>query len=413
MKNLIIISAIVSLILSACKTPKFATNNNDDDVYANPAEDKRLAKLAAEQKAKKDAEDRQKTDEQLLIQKTKDDSNPLYKDPSYSQDDYYDYKYASRLRRFNTPIGGAGYYDNYYTNQYYYNQNPYNYGTSIYSSYGYMPSNQFYNYSSGLSMSFGSGFGYPNYYNNPYSYNYYPYYGNSFYGYSPYGYNNYGYNGYGNQGYGFNNGYYANNFNNGGWGYYNAFDPNSNYATVQYGPRESNGGGNGGRSTSAGMAVPEDLENRSSKQFFQTVIQQQEITPRFTESVRQTRTQNEQFRNNANSDVTTSDQINKSPRSTNSQNENSTTSSPTNNSTSASPQRRGFWSGFFNNTSTTDAKTNNSDSSPKRSGTRRINESEINTNTNSNERTSSPNPNNGSSSPRNSGGGGGGNGRPR
>ena len=38
----------------------------------------------------------------------------------YSDDDYYDYAYTARLRRFYTPVVGVGYFDDYYTNMYWY-----------------------------------------------------------------------------------------------------------------------------------------------------------------------------------------------------------------------------------------------------------------------------------------------------
>ena len=52
-------------------------------------------------------------------------------------DDYYDYEYASRLRRFNDYNMGYGYYDDYYTNSYWYNYDPYFWGVSIYTGYNW------------------------------------------------------------------------------------------------------------------------------------------------------------------------------------------------------------------------------------------------------------------------------------
>ncbi|MBK7668086.1 MAG: hypothetical protein IPJ32_12580 [Sphingobacteriaceae bacterium] len=148
MKKVIIIAGIVSLALSACNTSKLVTYS--DDIYANPSEERiEKARLAAEKKkkeeelAKKEAEERAAA---LAAQKAIDDANPAYKDPVYDKDDYYDYQYASRIRRFDNPVNGVGYYDNYYTNYYWYNGNPGMYGTSIYSSYNYWgPSYSNYN----------------------------------------------------------------------------------------------------------------------------------------------------------------------------------------------------------------------------------------------------------------------------
>ena len=53
----------------------------------------------------------------------------------YSDEDYYDYAYTARLRRFYRPMVGAGYYDDYYTNMYWYTYNPDYWGVSIYLGY--------------------------------------------------------------------------------------------------------------------------------------------------------------------------------------------------------------------------------------------------------------------------------------
>ncbi|MBL7920497.1 MAG: cell envelope integrity protein TolA [Bacteroidia bacterium] len=288
MKQILVPVAFFTLLFSGCKTSQITSYS--DDIYSSPKEERRLAKIAEEEKAKRVAAEKLKQEEEALAQKAKDDANPYYQDPQYNSDDYYDYKYASQMRRFNNNslYTGMGYYDSYYTNAYMYNQNPYSYGTSIYSSYNYwMPSNQFYGYSNGLSLVFSTG----NYYgNNGFGYNPYygygntfcgvgnPYWGNPYYDpfynpyfspyYSPY------YAGYMN---GFNNGFY----NGTNWGYYNSFDVNSSYSNMTYGPRGSNGGGNGPRGTNPGMAIPDGMSERT--QFVNAVAVKQETTPRFTE----------------------------------------------------------------------------------------------------------------------------------
>lgn len=306
MKKFLVPVALFALIFSSCKTSQIASYN--DDIYTSPSEEKRLAKIAEEQRAKKEAEEKQKQEEAALAQKAKDDANPYYQDPEYNSDDYYDYKYASQMRRFNNPVSGVGYYDNYYTNAYMYNQNPYNYGSSIYGSYNYfMPSNQFNNYSSGLSLVFSTGnyygnggYGYGGYYgcNNPYwgnpYYNphYNPYYSQGICGYPSFG--NYGYNPYW-AGYynGYNNGFY----NGSNWGYYNSYDVNSSYSNASYGPRGSNGGSNGHRKSTPGMSVD---ESSARQQFINEVAIKQDNTPKFTEVPRKkvTNTPVENFGNN-------------------------------------------------------------------------------------------------------------------
>jgi hypothetical protein len=302
MKKVIIFTGLLVVFFSSCKTSQM--NSFSDDIYAIPSEEKQLARIAAEEKTKKEAEQKARDEEARLAQKAKDDANPYYQDPKSDADDYYDYKYASRLNRFSDPIPGAGYYDSRYTNYYTYNQNPAMFGSSIYSSYNWMPSSQFGYYSTGIGLSYGNsyGYGYPSY-GSSFSYGYgNPYYS---YGYSPfgYGYNPYGYGGFGyydpfystyNSGYnaGYNNGFY----NAGGWGYLNSLDVNSGYG--HYGPRGSNGGGNERRGTTAGMNVPAENERTS---FFKSMAEKQEAAPRFTETGRNVRGNNAIFNNADNS----------------------------------------------------------------------------------------------------------------
>lgn len=301
MKHFVLISVITSILFSSCALKKMGTYS--DDVYANPAiERAEDAKLAAIQKAKDDAYRKRYNDsinDIAIAQKAKDDANPYYKDREFKYDDYYDYEYATRVKRFDNSINGLGYYDNYYTNSYWYNKNPYNYGVSVYNgyswwgnsynNYSYNPSVNFYNnngwgcnngygyngynpYMSGYSSGFNYGynFGYNNgYYGMPYG-NYFGFgYGyNSGYGYNggygnPYGYNPYGYNG------------WNNNYGNNGWGYYNGYDHNSSYT---YGPRSSHGGGNDRQSSNPGMRSTEDsYYNR----YTNAVVEKQEKAVKF------------------------------------------------------------------------------------------------------------------------------------
>lgn len=155
-----------------------------------------------------------------------------YDDDTYNNDDYYDYAYAVRIKRFHQPYIGIGYYDDYYTNLYWYNHNPYCWGTSIYSGYNWwgVPSFGF-----GWSWGWGSigwnwGFPYSGYYGYGYGYGY-PYWGGGSYW---AGYNHGYWNGYW-------NGYYAGN-------YYNSYDVNSHY----YGPRHNRGSSNGAYNNSNG-----------------------------------------------------------------------------------------------------------------------------------------------------------------
>ena len=288
MKKIIFIFTVflISLITSCGTQNKIVAFN--DDVYANPAEDKKeQARLAAIQQQKQDAIKARYNDSVALVntkQKALDDANPNYKERTFKYDDYYDYEYATRLKRFDNNVQGLSYYDNYYTNSYWYNKNPYNYGTSVYNGYSwwgnsyniysYNPSANFY-YNNGWYSSYPS-YGYNGYnpynsYNNSYNNSYMQGYNNGYYNGYNNGWNNYPYYGYGNNYYGYNNynpygNYYGSN-NNGysnNWGYYNGYDNNSSYT---YGPRSSHSGGNNQRSSSAGMTGSTD------NNYYNTLVQ--------------------------------------------------------------------------------------------------------------------------------------------
>ena len=116
----------------------------------------------------------------------------------YISDNYYDFTYSSRIRRFHNPIMyNYGFYSGFYTDYHWYNPDPFYWGSSIYSGYNW---------------------------NSPY-YSFSPYYNY----YSPFHYDYYSWNHHGHHGHhGYNN--YSQNSN-----YYNSYDENS----YSYGPRGS------------------------------------------------------------------------------------------------------------------------------------------------------------------------------
>lgn len=253
----LIVAAALLVSYSSCKTFKDLSKQKDgDDVYFSMKDAKK--ERAAE---KKKAEAEQKRKEEEAAQKQIQENNAkamatspgsdYYNEP-FDYDDYYDYEYAARLRRFHSSAPSPNYYDNYYTNSYYYNQNPNYYGASVYNSYSFWgPSAYAYHYCPSAYFYYNSGWAWGTgmYYGNPYGYGgYYDPWANQGWGYNPYysyyggwnsGYCNYGYNpwGYGYNPYGYGNGYgYGNNYGNGNNNYYyNSYDENSDY----YGPRHS------------------------------------------------------------------------------------------------------------------------------------------------------------------------------
>jgi hypothetical protein len=173
----------------------------------------------------------------------------------YSQDDYYDYAYTARMRRFYNPYYGYSYYDPIYTNNYWYDYNPVNWGVSIYSGYSWWaPSYCYYSpfaYSPGITFGVSIGWGVPCYSNWYYPSFYSPWsYGCGYYG------NGWGYNGWGHHGYynGYNNGYlagYNQGYYDGSWGLSNPYYYNSYDGNFHYGPRGSSVGGNTPRPNSS------------------------------------------------------------------------------------------------------------------------------------------------------------------
>lgn len=232
------------ILFFSCSSLKQISFYDDTDSYVNIKEEKRK-KMEMLAQQKKQAEERQKQiQDSIAKEQEKINNNPYYKEPNYNKDDYYDYEYAARIKRFYNPVNGLGYYDNWYTNYGFYGAP--NYGSSIYMGYGnYSPymgygynwGNPYYSY--GLGTCWGSPYYSPFYGNywgyspwmSPYgNFGYTPYYGyGNYWGYSPY----YGMGYYPYYGYGYNP------------YYYNSQDINS----MTYAPRTSHEGFNSPRTT--------------------------------------------------------------------------------------------------------------------------------------------------------------------
>ena len=239
--------AIVAAGTACNPTYQAGSAGNTDDVYYTPGDDARQAasapapaQQAPSQGTRQDNYDRTNASGEngtvnnddyyspSSTTRTSDGSGNTYiTNNYYNSDDYYDYAYSARLRRFYTPVYGYGYYDPFYTNSYWYDYNPVSWGVSIYLGYNWWaPSYFYYSPFAYPSWGFSFGWGYP-------SYGWgYPYYG---YGY-PYPYYGYGYPGYGYgypghcYGYGYGCGYGYNPC------YYNSYD---HYNNIYYGPRGS------------------------------------------------------------------------------------------------------------------------------------------------------------------------------
>jgi hypothetical protein len=96
-------------------------------------------------------------------------------------DNYYDYSYSSRLRRFHRPMRYSNYYGGIYTDYYWYTHDPFYCGTNIYYGYNwYSPYYSYYSYSPYYHNYFYTPYFYGNYYSN-----YYANYGNGYHYFSP------------------------------------------------------------------------------------------------------------------------------------------------------------------------------------------------------------------------------------
>jgi hypothetical protein len=190
-------------------------------------------------------------------------TNNYYNGDNYDlENEYYDYEYSSRIKRFRRNQGTYGYYDDYYTNYYWYDANPNNYGTSIYTSYnwwnpGYSVGNVGWSYYGGWNLGWSWGWGYSGNFGHCGT----GFYGNNgFYGSSYWGGHNH-----------HNSGYYASN------NYYNSYDNNSHY----YGKRGSRSSASGYGKRSSGLKASKN-KSYSSKTFgqrYETSVKNSTKTP--------------------------------------------------------------------------------------------------------------------------------------
>lgn len=105
-----------------------------------------------------------------------DEQGNTYVTNNYYYDDYYDYEYSSRIRRFYDYNPGWGYYDNYYTNSYWYNYDPFFWGVSIYTGYNWWWPSYYYRPWWGYSSCWsGCGWGYGGYWGGGYGWGHHGY----------------------------------------------------------------------------------------------------------------------------------------------------------------------------------------------------------------------------------------------
>ena len=121
--NLLPVSIIVFLM--SCSST-YNTAVYEDDIYysSTPAHLPEVIETTSEEILLED---------DYFVEESYVDENTNY---VYNYNDYYDYSYSSRIRRFHYP-NRLGYYNSFYTNSYWYNYDPYYWGTSIYLGYNW------------------------------------------------------------------------------------------------------------------------------------------------------------------------------------------------------------------------------------------------------------------------------------
>ena len=219
-----------------------------DDVYYDPARDSRPATTTTRPQTQQQPYDSNRTQSNPDDNYVDNGSSNTGGDYYEYDDEYDDYAYSTRIRRFHRPLQGFDYYNNSYVDYGYYDPNYYDrffmrpnvtivLGNSYWNRY-----NRYNRWNNSIWFNrYWDDWCYTGYgFYNPYSFNnFYSPFGYSSY-YSPYGFNSYN---------NWNDPYY-----NGGWGYnrYNRYNnpyqtghtyvnTNNNSGNKYYGPRNPNG----------------------------------------------------------------------------------------------------------------------------------------------------------------------------
>jgi hypothetical protein len=291
LKISIVFITISSLL--ACSGSRNTSSRNKDDVYYSSSDARSEREAAPRNSSSPDYTPPASSQFDNNSQNSRANDNGggnqvtnNYYGDSFDYDDYYDYSYSSRIRRFHRPYNGFGYYDPIYTNVYYYDYDPFFWGNSIYLGYNWWApvSVSYMNCNPG--WGWGGGWYRPWY--RPWVYTNSWYYGSVWGGWwnDPWAYNSWGWGGgWGNPyrpafgwGGGWGNPYwsgYAHGFNNGYWAgyqqaswdnfYYNSYDPNTYY----YGRRGSASatGGSSRRSFASNFEQAQAVDNGRYNRF--------------------------------------------------------------------------------------------------------------------------------------------------
>jgi hypothetical protein len=116
-------------LLSILTIFAFLFVNAQDDVYYSPKKSKKMVVVQPVTPLPQDT----------IVDSTKfvQDGDTYITNNYYNDEDYYDFQYSSRLKRFHSNYYLNSYYSDYYTNLYWYDYDPYDWGISIYFGYNF------------------------------------------------------------------------------------------------------------------------------------------------------------------------------------------------------------------------------------------------------------------------------------
>ncbi|HOW32536.1 MAG TPA: hypothetical protein PLP88_13310, partial [Bacteroidales bacterium] len=163
MKNYIALVAASLIFITGCTT-QYQARNYDDVYYSSKNKPMEMRTVVEPQQTQptgnsQAVEQVQPAESQVSAAETTEGyADPVYTDTeqytsadgdtyitnNYYSDDYYDYAYAARLRRFHNHNYYNSYYSDWYTNMYWYDYNPFSWGTSIYLGYNFWYPSYYY-----------------------------------------------------------------------------------------------------------------------------------------------------------------------------------------------------------------------------------------------------------------------------
>lgn len=137
--------SLTTIIITSCTIIRNSEIYNDDIYYTtnNPANNNSVIRNNTTNQNQSQLDSNQYNQENYHNQNQHQQNSKNYL--TFYQD-YYEYTYSARIRRFYSGLG-FNYYDPWYTNIYWYNYDPIFFGTSLYVTYGWWYHNTWIGYS--------------------------------------------------------------------------------------------------------------------------------------------------------------------------------------------------------------------------------------------------------------------------